>query len=589
MMFSSYFESILERRYARSYLCKTIFSILTPLMLMTLRTFPHRVLLFLFFLTAFSLSAQDSLPPDTVPPFTDEADVTHPEDFDPYILNTPRGAVSRHLFFLQPATYAPEKSIEAFASGNYTKEERIELAIQLKQIYDGLGVYIDAGEIPDELDYLDSASHKARYYPLPGYSDIYVQRYDSVWRYSARTLNRIPEIHRSVYPLGANILVNLIPGVGNREFLGLQVWQWLGLVLMVALTLGFHFLLKHVFGLVLRQLVPLISRSAFLETSLIRRVASPLSYLLIMFLLAAVFPSLQLPVVLNKMFLTFLKLMGGMFAVAVVYRFIDILAAMGSALASKTETTMDDQLVPLVSKTLKVVVVIFGGILVLQNLDVNITALVAGVSIGGLALALAAQDTAKNFLGSISIFLDKPFSVGDFIVTSTLTGSVEEVGVRSTRIRALDGAMVSIPNGVLVNETITNHGNRTYRRYQTEITVTYSTTLAQMEKLVEGIRNILAAHPMVRPVDGYQVFFHDMGASSLKIWMAVIFMTPDYGDWLKARQEVFMAIKSLAESLAVEFAFPSTSVYIESVPKTEKPADLNLGETSILMPPTDEK
>ncbi|MEZ4688586.1 MAG: mechanosensitive ion channel family protein, partial [Bacteroidia bacterium] len=227
----------------------------------------------------------------------------------------------------------------------------------------------------------------------------------------------------------------------------------------------------------------------------------------------------------------------------------------------RTDNKMDDQLVPLVRRILKMLVVAFGVIFILQNLNINVTALLAGVSIGGLALALAAQDTVKNFIGSISIFTDRPFQVGDFIETSGISGGVTEVGVRSTRITDGSGATISIPNGVLANATITNHGARSYRRYTTSITVTYSTEPGVIPEFVEAIREIINSHPLTI-VDKTVVQFHQMSSSSLDIFIAVVFDTPAFDEHLKGRQEVLLAVMEKAKELGVDFAFPTTTVHL---------------------------
>ena len=144
-------------------------------------------------------------------------------------------------------------------------------------------------------------------------------------------------------------------------------------------------------------------------------------------------PMLLLPISITDPLRKLLIVLISVFGVMVVYKLVDVFASVFQNLASKTETAMDDQLVPLLARAAKLVVVIFGLLFVMDNLQIDVTALLAGVSIGGLAIALAAQDTVKNFIGSISIFVDRPFTVGDFINAGDITGTVVEVGVRTTR------------------------------------------------------------------------------------------------------------------------------------------------------------
>ncbi|MEO0473425.1 MAG: mechanosensitive ion channel family protein, partial [Bacteroidota bacterium] len=386
-------------------------------------------------------------------------------------LHNPRGAVSRHLYFLQADSYQPTLAAQALFKDDRSAEERIELAIKLKQIYDGLSHYVEPEEIPDSPNYRDSLAGSQIYRILPKqYPDIYLKKYGDNWRYSRKTIGTINKIHRRVFPLGADFLVNLVPKVGNYTFLGLKVWQYLGIVLLLVVSFISYRLLDWLFGLIIRRLIPRFFPNAQLTRELVPPVARPLSFLLVIELISWLIPALQFqPDGLGRYVNFILQVATPSFAVIVVYRLVDILAAVFKSLAGRTETTMDDQLVPLLTKAAKLIVVVLGIIFILDNLDVNVTALLAGVSIGGLALALAAQDTVKNFIGSISIFVDRPFVIGDFIEFGGISGTVAEVGVRSTRVRASDGALVSIPNGDLANKTITNHKMRTYRRYSTTI------------------------------------------------------------------------------------------------------------------------
>lgn len=250
---------------------------------------------------------------------------------------------------------------------------------------------------------------------------------------------------------------------------------------------------------------------------------------------------------------------------SVFYYLVDLLAVYLNKFAEKTESTLDDQLVPLVRKALKLFVIVVGVLFVLQALDFNITALLTGISIGGLAFALAAQDTIKNLFGSVMIFIDRPFQVGDWIVTDDIDGTVEEVGFRSTRIRTFHNSVISIPNGNLANMTVDNMGLRKYRRYSTKLTVTYDTPPEQMQAFVEGLRKIVARHPLTRK-DYYQIHLNEFGSTSLNVLFYVFFEVADWGEELAAKHDLNMLIIKLADTLSVRFAFPTQTLHIEDFP-----------------------
>jgi MscS family membrane protein len=482
-------------------------------------------------------------------------------------LSSPRNTVYWHLYYLQQDSYDPPKAAEALFEGELSLEKREDIAIQLVQIFDGTAHFIELEDIPANPNYVDSTTNTAIYRVYPEkYPEIVVRKYGDQWLYSQKTVKRVPRIHDEIFPPGSEFLLNLLPRVGKSQFLGLQFWQYLGMLLLVVVAALLYKLLDILLGWGIRRLLPRIFPDTTLAQELIPPVAHPLSLLFVLALVRWFLPALLLPPDgLGKYLLVVFNIMIPVFGVVVVYRLVDVFTAVFSSLAGKTETTMDDQLVPLLSKASKLIVVVLGIIFILDNLEVDVTALLAGVSIGGLALALAAQDTVKNFIGSISIFVDQPFTIGDFIDTGSLNGVVTEVGVRSTRLRAPDGAMVSIPNGQMADAKLTNHGVRTYRRYATTLGLTYGTPVAKIKTFVERIREIVEAHPATRK-EASIIYFDTLADSSLNITFIVYFELTAYDQWLAARQDVLMDVLAAAEDIGVDFAFPSTSVYVEQMP-----------------------
>jgi MscS family membrane protein len=301
----------------------------------------------------------------------------------------------------------------------------------------------------------------------------------------------------------------------------------------------------------------------------------------VVFLFIMIFyPVLQLPVEITRYISFAFRAILPFFATIVFYKLVDVFSLYLESLAGKGESNLDNHVIPLIRKVLRVFVVVIGGLFILQNLDVNITALLAGISIGGLALALAAQDTLKNFFGSLMIFIDKPFSVGHWITTGDLDGTVEEVGFRSTRIRTFRNSLTYVPNGKLADSTIDNHGLREYRRFFFHIAITYDTPPDLIEVFVEGLRKIVDTHPNTRK-DFYIVEFNDMGDFSLKIMFYIFFAVPTWPQELKARHEVLIEIVRLAEKLGVRFAFPTQTVHMESFPDKKgltPKHDMSMGE-----------
>ena len=203
-------------------------------------------------------------------------------------------------------------------------------------------------------------------------------------------------------------------------------------------------------------------------------------------------------------------------------------------------------------------------------MEVNVTALIAGVSIGGLALALAAQDTVKNLIGSAMIFFDRPFQIGDYVSGADFEGTIVEVGFRSTRIRRVDFTIISVPNGAISNVTVANLGMRKFRMFILNIGITYDTPPALIEKFLEGLKLIIHNHPATVK-DNYFVHFNNLEASSLNILFRVALQVPDLALDLATKEELLLGIMRLAESLGINFAFPSTSLYVEQIPDQKSP------------------
>jgi MscS family membrane protein len=253
-----------------------------------------------------------------------------------------------------------------------------------------------------------------------------------------------------------------------------------------------------------------------------------------------------------------------------VFRLVDLFAANLEGWAQKTESRYDDLLVPLVRKTLKVLGTVFALVFVASNLGFNVTSLLAGVGLGGLAFALAAQDTVRNFFGSLTVVFDRPFKVGDWITVAGVEGVVEEVGVRSTRIRTFYNSLISLPNSNLINTHVDNYGERQYRRWNPSLGVTYDTPPEVLDAFCEGIRELIRNHPYTRK-DYFHVYMKGFGASSLDIMVYMFFECPSWDVELQEKHRLILDILRLAQGLGVEFAFPTQTVHLQQ--ETESPGE----------------
>ena len=477
-------------------------------------------------------------------------------------LSSPYNSVFTFLANLQDDNYIPANSARVFIPDDPQKAEKV--AIQLKQVLDGEGIYINLDDIPKRKNYYDSSLRKARYILTDQYPEIYLEKRGRGWVFPQASVRAIEKKHAEVFGFGMSYLLEWLPKIGTRKVAGLHLWQLAAILLVILLSFLLHRILTLIFE---KIILSYLRRSKYsqLADEFVSPVARPLSVFLITSLILLFVPVLQLPILLAKYLVIALKIIAPVFLTVVCYRLVDLLSFYFNKLASKTESSLDDQLVPLISKALRVFIIVIGVFVILLRLNVDILPLLTGLSIGGLAFALAAQDTIKNFFGSLMIFVDKPFQIGDWITSGDIDGTVEEVGFRSTRVRTFRNSVVYVPNGNLADSTIDNHGLRAYRRFFTQIALTYDTPTELIEVYVAGLRQIVESHPNTRK-DYYEIHLNDMADSSLNVMFYIFFEVPSWSEELRARHEVIVQIIDLARTLGVNFAFPTQTIQVETLP-----------------------
>ncbi len=497
-----------------------------------------------------------------------------------YSLISPQQTMRTHISNLEDDNYKPEIALKVFNPNRTDSVEAEKLAIQLLQIYKGAGILINFDNIPVDPNYVDSLSGNHIYVIDKKYPQIYLKKEGNYWFYSAETQKNIDDIHKQVYPFGVDKLLELAPKLGDNKYFGLHVWQMAVILIIIVISLIIH----KVFTLIIENIIIrfLIKKGRKeVAKSFVAPVAKPMSILILFPILLLLIPVIQLPIKINTYIILALKGIWPVFFTIVAYRLVDILGVYMMKLADKTESTLDDQLVPMVRKALKIFVIIVGVLAILMNLNINIVPLLTGLSIGGLAFALAAQDTLKNFFGSIMIFADKPFQIGDWITSGDVDGTVEEVGFRATRVRTFRNSLTYVPNGVIADRTVDNHGLRRYRRFYTKIAITYDTPSDVINVFVDGLREIVLKHPNTWK-DNFHIYLNDMADSSLSIMFYIFFEVPTWGDELRCRHEILIEIIRLAESLGVNFAFPTRTLHMETFPEKKDNSPEYESNTSLL-------
>ncbi|MDX1959711.1 MAG: mechanosensitive ion channel [Leptospiraceae bacterium] len=413
-------------------------------------------------------------------------------------------------------------------------------------------------------------------------TEITIQRVDSGDRqdeflFSSNTVERLNIFYNKVESLpylkgtggGANYSLpwkeKIFPAWSMELYLKLHLWQWIGI--LGSFVLG-H-LMKYFSKVAFYLLLKLAKRTETQwDEKLILAVNKPFGYFSGIFVL---FAFLYLSDISGKYYtvISFIyKLFFCSAFIYLVYNLSYFFSDLFKSYMSRKNNPMSEQLVPLVSKSLKIFLFIFAILISLQSLGVNVISLIAGLGIGGLALALAARDTMANLFGSIMIFLDKPFKVGDHILIPTVEGIVEEVGFRSTLVRTFNDSLVSIPNSIMANSNIDNMGERRVRRTNVTFGLKYSTTPEQLEGFLEGVKNILNKHPEIQK-EGFQVCLKGFSAYCLEIQMHYYAKFNSSDEDSELKQNVHVEILFLAQELKVEFAYPTQLIELEK--SNEKP------------------
>jgi len=242
-------------------------------------------------------------------------------------------------------------------------------------------------------------------------------------------------------------------------------------------------------------------------------------------------------------------------------RAISEACALWARRASNTEDTFDDQLVPIVRKTAKVILVCVGGVMVLQNLGYSVGSLLAGLGIGTAAIAFASKDTIANFFGSVVVFVDRPFQVGDWVEIGEVEGTVEEVDIRTTRIRTFANSLITVPNSKMTVNEIENWSRMKKRRIKLSVGLTYATTSGKMREAVAAIRGIIEGDDRFHH-DFYLVNFNELGESSLNIFCYFFTHTTNWAEYMQIREDFLLAVMDAMAGLELEIAFPTRTVHL---------------------------
>jgi MscS family membrane protein len=349
-----------------------------------------------------------------------------------------------------------------------------------------------------------------------------------------------------------------VPGLGT-EVMGNPAWQYLAFLIYVVLALYVSKLLDYLIQEQLRKWAA--KTETKLDDLLLDLLRGPVKVIAFVTLLHIGLRLFNWPEWTSKFISNGLTIIVACSLTYIAVKFVDLAVGLWK---QKTEAgqegLVDHQLFPIIRKTLKIFVVVVAALVTSQNLGMNVTGLLASLSIGGLAVGLAAQDTLSNLFGAVAIFADKPFRVGDRIQLDSVDGTVEAIGLRSTRVRNLDGYLVTIPNRTMANANIVNVSKRPNIKTVMNIGVTYDTPAAKVERAMRIMEEIFRPHPKTADL---LIGFNKFENSSLNIQVVHWWNGTDYKEYLLGFQQLNLELKRRFDAEGINFAFPTQTIYLK--------------------------
>jgi MscS family membrane protein len=377
----------------------------------------------------------------------------------------------------------------------------------------------------------------------------------SIWLFSAETLKNVQDISKEldIFTIDAYLPAFLV----NTWFLGLALWQWIVILLLIPLTYGLATVATRLFTPVL--LFFLRRTTKIRADRHMVRLTGPIRILI--FALASWLISLYSRSVLMSAFWTYVALtLTVIGATWLCVRFIEIVFNLQRRrLAVRPSGKIS--LMQLVEKLAKILAVILGGLIVLYISGINIAAALTGLGIGGIAIAFAAQKTLENLFGGIMIISDQPIRVGDFCRAGDHLGTVENIGLRSTRIRTLKRTVVSVPNGQLALMNLENFAMRDKIWFHHTLHLRYETTTDQLRYILAGVRKMLYEHSKVETASA-RIRLTGFGNSSLDLEVFAYVLETEYDAYLPVQEDLLLRIMDIVEASGTGFAFPSQTTYL---------------------------
>ena len=488
---------------------------------------------------------------------------------DPYNRGTPQGSMYGFITAAREGDF--EKATEFMDLRRLSAVERkagAERARQLKTVLDQT-LWVDFGNLADTNDGVADDGLPAWQDRLGwietegGRKELLLQRVPRagdnvrIWKVSAATVADVPELYQE---FGHGMLQEYLPqAFFDFQLLELKLWQWLAIMALLFLAWIVSWVLATV---ILKILSTLTSRThSSLDDRIVHLIRNPCRVIVAVGIFHVGMVPLGLALRAREWLVATERTLVILAVTWLLLQLVDLAAlGMQQRMRARGETGTAALVVP-GKRTVRALMVVMALLFLLDNLGFNVAALIAGLGVGGVAVALAAQKTVENLFGGVTILADRPVRVGDFCKFGDQIGTVEEIGLRSTRIRTLGRTIVTVPNGQFSQLQLENFAKRDQILLQTVLGLRYETTPQQLRFVLTRLREMLLGHPMISP-DPARVRFVGFGAYSLDLEVYAYARTADWNEFLQVREDVFLRMMDIVDEAGSGFAFPSSTTYV---------------------------
>jgi MscS family membrane protein len=487
-------------------------------------------------------------------------------------ISTPRGMLAQFYRYAKRGNFHNAEEFIDFGGRNVSDEERRIKTRKFVTVLDML-VTIDPSKVSNETlgdreDGLRFGRDRIGYAEL-GHEvvPILIERIDEngafIWKFSKRTVDKLVDLYDTNQY--AHLLERLPRILIEWRFLSVYLWQWIVLIGFVLLAFAVAWVIMPLLGKVIRPLVNRKRDEFKRNYTYAGKVTKALLEHSRALVAIGIFYIFVLSMPLAKQVEIFLQSLINSLLVIIITNILFSVVNASTEWMAERPTVQENRsylsVIPLIRRVMKITLVVIALLILLKGFGINVTAVVAGLGIGGLAVALAAQKTIENLFGGVTLVLDKPIRVGDFCRFGSSVGTVEDVGLRSTRIRTLDRSLISIPNADFSQMQIENIGLRERIRFYTVIPLRFETTADQIRLLVIEFKKILLSHPLVDP-DPARVRFVRIGANGYEIEVTAYLRTMDWGVFCAGQEDILLRFMDAMARIGVRIAMQSQTLYM---------------------------